>query len=117
MFKVKNNAITITRGDSGIAEISLQTAEGEEYTPQEGDSIRFALKSNRFTPRMTAFIDIEPLIEKAIPITDLNLRINPQDTQNLPFGSYLYDLEITFADGYVDTFVNCADFRIVPEVD
>lgn len=35
MFKVKNNAITITRGDSGIAEITLKTAEGEEYTPQE----------------------------------------------------------------------------------
>ena len=63
MFKVKNNAITITRGDSGIAEITLQTADGEEYTPQEGDSIRFALKSNRFTPRMTEFLDLEPLID------------------------------------------------------
>lgn len=117
MFKVENNAITITRGDSGIAEITLTTDEGEEYTPQEGDSIRFAVKSNRFTPKMTEFVDLEPLIEKNIPITDLNLRLVPNDTKNLPFGSYLYDLELTFADGYVDTFVNCAAFRIVPEVD
>ena len=50
-------------------------------------------------------------------VTDLNLRIVPNDTKNLPFGSYLYDLELTFADGYVDTFINCASFRIVPEVD
>lgn len=117
MFTISNNAITITRGDSGIAEITLTTAEGEQYVPQEGDSIRFALKSNKFTPKMTEFIDSEPLIEKSIPITDLNLRIYPNDTKDLPFGSYLYDLEITFADGYVDTFINCADFRIVPEVD
>ena len=33
MFKVKNNSITITRGDSGIAEIILKTADGEKYAP------------------------------------------------------------------------------------
>lgn len=117
MFTINDNAITITRGDSGIAEITLTTSDGEQYVPQEGDSIRFAVKSNKFTPKMTEFVDAEPLIEKSIPITDLNLRIHPNDTKDLPFGSYLYDLEITFSDGYVDTFINCAPFRITPEVD
>ena len=117
MFKVENNAITLTRGDSGIAEITLTTEAGEQYTPQEGDSVHFYAKPNKFTLKMTEFVAAEPVIEKTIPITDLNLRLNPQDTKDLPFGEYLYDLELTFADGYVDTFVNCAPFRIVPEVD
>ena len=117
MFKIKDNAITLTRGDSAVAEIELKTKSGEEYMPQEGDSLRFVLKSDRFTPRMTEFLDAEPLIEKAIPISDMTLRISPQDTSGLPFGNYLYDIEIAFADGYVDTFINCAPFHLVPEVD
>lgn len=118
MFTIdKDNAITLTRGDSMQSEVVIITIDGDEYVPQEGDSLRFALKANRMTVNKGAFINPEPLIEKSISTNDLILRLVPEDTKDLPFGKYVYDVELTFADGYVDTFINCAPFDLKPEVD
>ena len=45
------------------------------------------------------------------------LRINPADTKALGFGEYTYDIEITFANGDVDTFIHEARFILAPEVE
>ena len=47
----------------------------------------------------------------------MTLRLDPEDTKELGFGTYVYDLEMTFADGRVDTFVEGKDFIISPEVE
>ena len=117
MFNIKNNKITLTRGDSMAAEIALTTGEGDPYEPQEGDTIRFVLKSERMNPSRSAYMDRVPLIEKPIATGDMTLRLIPGDTKKLPFGNYCYDIEITFADGYVDTFINNEEFILAPEVD
>jgi uncharacterized membrane protein YkoI len=44
------------------------------------------------------------------------LELEPSDTKILDFGSYVYDIEITFKDGTVDTFITEANFKITPEV-
>jgi hypothetical protein len=44
------------------------------------------------------------------------LELDPEDTKPLPFGSYTYDIEITFANGIVDTFICEARFILTPEV-
>lgn len=109
MFSVKNNKITITRGDTGRVKITLYNDLGEEYTPEENDVIRFAAKKN--------YSDEEPAIFIVIPNDTLTLEITPEDTKSLEFGNYVYDLQITFADGSVNTFVTKASLRIEEEVD
>lgn len=115
MQKVVNNAITLTRGDTFIAVVSL-TRDGEAYVPQEGDSIKFALKKATMNPTKTAYTDKEPLIEKSVPIASMTLQLDPIDTKSLPFGDYVYDLELTFANGVVDTFIAGEPFIITPEI-
>ena len=44
------------------------------------------------------------------------LELEPNDTKTLDFGSYVYDVQITFADGRVDTFITEAVFKLTPEV-
>ena len=117
MFDIKNNKIELTRGDSAIAEVAMLNKSGGPYVPQEGDSIRFVLKSDWMNPGKSAYVDKRPLIEKSISTTDLLLRLDPDDTKRLPFGKYRYDIEITFSDGYVDTFINNELFTLLPEVD
>lgn len=41
--KINGTDITLTRGDSLFLHLSL-TKNGEEYIPEEGSSIRFAMK-------------------------------------------------------------------------
>ena len=43
-FKVRNNTIFLTRGDTFKAKVTITYPNGAVYTPKEGDSIRFALK-------------------------------------------------------------------------
>ena len=114
MYSVDGTKITLTRGDTFAATLEL-TQAGEPYTPVEGDSIKFGIKKALNISR-TAYINPEPLLEKAIPITDMTLRLAPRDTEPLPFGSYYYDVEVTLANGAVDTVINNAPFVLMPEV-
>lgn len=109
MYEINGTSITLTRGDSFYTQVGMKNEDGTEYTPQEGDSVRFALK--RF------YDDAEPLIEKAIPIDTLILHLEPSDTKDLSFGEYVYDIELTKANGDVDTFIYKASFTIDNEVD
>ena len=109
MYKVDGNSIKLTRGDSFYTLVTMKRKDtGEEYIPQEGDVIRFGLKKS--AEQTTC------LIEKIIPNDTLILYLEPNDTKSFSFGKYVYDIEITFANGDVDTFINNADFNIVTEV-
>lgn len=112
---IKKNTITLTRGDTLRVKIDLSNDDGP-YIPVEGDSIRFALKNKTKTADGTEYVDKEPLILKTIPIDTMILEIEPSDTKSLGFKEYVYDMEITFADGTVDTFITEASFTITGEI-
>lgn len=107
-YSVKGTSITLTRGDTLHIQISIFTSEGEPYEVQDGDKVRFALKRN--------VTDSEPLILKQIPIETLLLTLEPEDTKPLEFGNYIYDIELTKANGEVDTFITLAKFILTGEV-
>lgn len=114
MFEIKGKDIYLTRGDTFRAQVSMQYRDGGDYTPVPGDKIRFALKRR--------YSDYHPIFVKNIAIGDLILEIDPDDTKRLNFGEYVYDIEITFANGDVDTFIgkdpyNPARFVLIEEVD
>ena len=109
MFTINGNKITLTRNDSFYAVVTLKNkATGETYTPQEGDVIKFGVKKNVF--------DAECLITKTIPNDTLLLYLDPDDTKTMQFGAYVYDIEITYANGDKDTFINNEPFILVAEV-
>lgn len=112
---VNGNKITLTRGDTLRLKVSI-TKDGEEYTPVDGDVVRFALKHRDKNADNTEFIDENPLINKEIPIDTMILELEPSDTKSLGFNTYAYDIEITFEDGTVDTFITNAPFKLTEEV-
>lgn len=98
----------MTRGDTVRLTIDITDANGEPYIPVEGDVIRFAAKR--------AYTDEEPCILKEIPIDTCELLIESADTKELDQPSTLvYDIEITTADGTVDTFIK-GNINITEEV-
>lgn len=42
------------------------------------------------------------------------LELEPSDTKTFDFGTYVYDIQITFSDGTVDTFITEASLKITP---
>lgn len=115
MVDVKKNRITMTRGDTLRVKIGI-TVNGIEYMPQLGDSIRFAMKHNVFNKTKTDYAEEKPLVTKEIPYDTLILQLDPEDTKWLGFGNYAFDIQITFVDGTVDTFIS-GDLTLTKEVD
>lgn len=74
-YSVSGTMITLTRGDTFTALITITDSEGNQYVPVKGDRIRFAMK--------TDYEDGAPLLIKEIPI----------DTQyksvRMPYWTYL----------------------------
>ena len=108
-FRVRNNIIYLTRGDTFKAVVSITYPDGSVYTPKEGDKVRFALKET--------IDDEECLIWRDIPIDTMLLILYPEDTKELEFGNYVYDIQLTKANGDVDTFITASKLKITAEVE
>ena len=107
---LKNNVIAMTRGDTLNTKLTILDQNGAKYVPVDGDSIRFALKAD--------YNDSEVLIEKVIPLDTLMLHLDSQDTKSLKQPcDYVYDIQITLADGTVDTIIPKGTFKITEEVE
>lgn len=109
MYEIKGKTIIMTRGDTARIVVTITDQEGNPYEPSRNDTIRFAVKKN--------YSDDEPLFIIPVPINTLVLVIQPSDTKSLPFGDYVYDVQLTRANGDVDTFINKGTLRISEEVD
>lgn len=107
-YNISGTTITLTRGDTFMAQISITDSNGNPYVPAEGDSVRFAMKSH--------YTDSEPLLVKDIPIDTLKLILEPADTKEFDFGTYVYDIQLTKTTGEVDTFITTAKIKITEEV-
>lgn len=105
MYKVYNNGmIKMVRGDTVIFKVRIIDSNDTDYELQEGDMVTFTVKQRS--------ADITPLIQKH---GDL-IKIDPEDTSCLPFGRYFYDVQLTFADGTVDTIIPKNVFEIAEEI-
>lgn len=119
---ISGTTIKMTKGDTlktyltlkqlkeGAEQDSANPDDFEDYTPFEGDRIRFAMKESYDD-------SIEPLIIKDIPTETLLLHLVPEDTKSLVAPkTYVYDVEITYANGDVDTFIPKAKLVLTEEV-
>ena len=100
MVTVINNSITLIRGDTVEVPVIIRLRSGEEYVPTEGDVIRFALKGS--------YDDNAPvLIHKTLANESPIIRLEACETKALVAQKkpYVYDVELTTAHGYVDTFI------------
>ena len=107
-YVVKKNNITLTRGDTFKAQIFIKDKEGNMYTPESDDVIEFGVKQD--------YEDEKLLIRKEVPIDTMILRIDPEDTKKLPFGEYVYDMQLTKANGEVMTFITKGRLVLSEEV-
>lgn len=111
MVEIRGTTITMVRGDTARISVGIQDAEGQPYVPAEGDKIRFAAKKK--------YTDADVVIYKLIDTGAMLLVIEPDDTEGLMMGGtkgrYVYDIELTQADGTVDTFIR-GDLVLLEEV-
>lgn len=92
-----------------ILEVALKDEAGDEYIPTSTDKIYFRLKKS-----VTAK-DI--LIEKEIPYDTRILQLNEEDTEDLKFGTYCYEIELVTEANYHFTVIANTEFEISQELE
>ena len=114
MISVNGTTITMTRGDT--LRVQVEITQGDNpYVIQSGDAVKFAMRPAGLNSKGTEY-KYPVCLEKSIDTSTLILQIDPEETSDLPFGEYAYDIQLTQADGTVDTFIATAVLVIAPEV-
>lgn len=100
-----NKHLKMVRGDS--ANISIV-----DLALQPGDTIRLTVKEHANSPE----VKFQKVVTNFDPQGNGVIRITPDDTKGLDFRTYVYDIELTRADGSVSTVVKKHEFKIEEEV-
>lgn len=92
MISIKGTTITMNRSDSVFITVTVRDAQGNIYDLQENDELLFSAK--RKATDTSYAISPKPLVGNVLEITT-------EDTENLAFGTYTYDVRLvtTRADG------------------
>lgn len=102
---VSGTNLTMTRGDSECLEVTISG-----YELQPGDKLEMTVRP---------YVGGRVLLHKEITEFEdnaANIPIWSEDTQSLNFGTYVYDLQLTFAGGTVKTIVKPSRFTVAQEV-
>ena len=107
MVQITKQKIHLTRGDTLSLELNLTDVNGDPYEPEENDRVVFRLKKNALSDYM--------LIEQDIDLSTMTLTLAPEQTANLPFGHYKYEIEI-ISNSYNYTVFENEDFYLGREL-
>ena len=114
-FSVIRNRISITRGDSAQIMLTIRDrVTGRLFVPGPDDRLTFTVKRE--------LSDEIPLVVKTLDNgimrreQDCLLVLAPEDTAQIPFGTYRYDVELVLASGYTDTVIPPSPFIVTGEV-
>lgn len=106
MFEIYRNDISITRGDSAIFEVTITDKDGNAYTPTHLDKVTFTVKKDTNSN----------VIVFQRPVENGKVIIEPEDTKNLRYGDYVYDVQLVTAGGWVATVIPPHLFTVSGEV-
>lgn len=110
-MKVNGKKLKMVRGDSEAITVKLTNAAGELMPLVPGDTVFFTVKDSAYTEVKLLQVVVTEFEEGVALIT-----IQPSDTKQLPFREYVYDVQVTFADGSVKTVIPMSSFVVAEEV-
>lgn len=103
MVYIKNyKDIYCTQGDYVSIRCQILEPDDTPYTPQSGDRVVF---------RLAKTFDSNKILEKNL-IGNSQLQLLPVETNNLPFGEYVYDIRLKRGALYNDTFICEGKFTV-----
>ena len=108
MLYIDDKTIKLTRGDTARLTVPITNlANNGEYTMESGDILYFTVKKTAK--------DSDFLFQKSVTGSN-SIYIKPEDTANLSFGKYKYDVQLTTATGDVYTVIEPSTFEVMEEI-
>lgn len=100
----KTQSIGLTRGDYAALVFCAYEDDGVTlYDLHEGDRVQLQIAKKYGSPIKTFFKTKENNLTATA--TDYTVEIQPEDTKDMKFGEYVYDVSIIPVDGKVCTYI------------
>lgn len=107
MLSIIGTAIHLTRGDTAYLAVEITNSDGSAYEMDPGDVLALSVKKY--------FSDPNYVFQKIVHGAQ-EFKILPEDTSELDFGIYKYDVQLTKANGDVYTVIPVSDLELQREV-
>lgn len=105
---LSDGTIKLTRGDTARLNVSIKNSTlDEDYILAEDDMLTLTVKKT--------VKDSDYLIQKTL-VGSSSFTIDPKDTEDISYGTYKYDVQLTTAAGDVYTVIEPSNFMITYEV-
>ena len=111
MFKTANDKLYITRGDSATFPLTLTKVDGSPFIPDSsiGEKVTFTVRNGPKSDEYPVLIQKE--------ITGTRIELEPEDTADMEYGSYIFDIEALWMDRELETkTVIVGQFNVLAEV-
>lgn len=104
----KDHSIKLTRGDTARFNVDIVSSiSGENYAIQSEDTLTMTVKKS---------VKDDVFCFQKTVTGSTSLHVEPNDTKTLPFGKYVYDVQLNTANGDVYTIIEPASFEVLKEV-
>lgn len=110
-MKIQGNNIEMIRGDTETIRLSLFNKEDAKVPLDEGDLVYFTVKESTNTESILLQKIITDFVDGTVIIN-----IQPEDTKDLRFRDYVYDIQLNRVNGDVKTVIPPSKFTIGSEV-
>lgn len=109
--KSKTNTLSVIRGTTFSFLVKLYDTDGKKFVLEDGDILTFGVKE--YLEHRNC------IISKSLGASDYNadiggfiFDINPEDTIDLSFGDYFYDVIVTLNTGEIYSVIDCSKLVI-----
>ena len=109
MLKIlEDNTIQLTRGDTAAITVDIiDEVSSTQYQMASDDTLTLSVKRSVDDPKY--------YFQKIVTGTN-RITIEPADTRNLGYGTYVYDVQLGRVTGGVSTVIEPATFELLTEV-
>lgn len=111
-MKIEGTDISMIRGDSESLTISCSNEKGEKIPFVAGDIVYLTVKKSAINVEKAFQIVVTAFTEDGNAI----MAIHHNDTKDLSFGIYVYDVQLSKLDGTVKTLIPLSKFVLEKEV-
>ena len=105
MFQISKNVVRMVRGDTGTVELALTDENGNAIEPEAYTAI-LSLKKN--------IDDVAYIFQKQF--VNGKVEFTHADTNTLPYGQYVYDVQVEILQDNSIHTIGANTFSILPDV-
>lgn len=108
---INGTDISMVRGDTETIRVKMLDDDGNKVPLGEGDKVYFTVKSTLSTKD----VEIQKVIESFVE-GEAIINITPEDTKDLKFRGYYYDIQLNRSNGQIKTIIPTSKLNIRSEV-